>query len=98
MRFDSPVLGATELSDLEDVDLVVEMCITRTLPPALTLKQGLESISEAIEKLKLEPPRSSSGVFRFQVWPCLHFDHFPLIFEFGVERAQNAANFIKGYQ
>ncbi|XP_038893380.1 protein PHYLLO, chloroplastic isoform X5 [Benincasa hispida] len=67
VRYDSPVMGATELSDLEDVEFLVEMCITHTLPPALTLKQGLESISEAIEKLKLEPPRSSHGVFRFQV-------------------------------
>ncbi|XP_022149055.1 protein PHYLLO, chloroplastic isoform X2 [Momordica charantia] len=67
VRFDSKVMGAMELSDLEDGDLVVEMCITHTLPPALTLNQGLESISEAIEKLKLEPPRSSDGVFRFQV-------------------------------
>ncbi|XP_022992379.1 protein PHYLLO, chloroplastic isoform X2 [Cucurbita maxima] len=67
VRYDSPVMGATELSELEDVELMVEMCITHTLPPSLTLKQGLESISEAIEKLKLESPRSSDGVFRFQV-------------------------------
>uniref|UniRef100_A0A0A0KQZ1 Mandelate racemase/muconate lactonizing enzyme C-terminal domain-containing protein n=1 Tax=Cucumis sativus TaxID=3659 RepID=A0A0A0KQZ1_CUCSA len=67
VRYDSPVMGAMELSDLEDVDLLVEMCITHTLPPALTLKQGLESITEAIEKFKLESPRSSQGVFRFQV-------------------------------
>lgn len=77
VRFDSPVMGAAELSHLEDIDLLVETCITRTLPPALTLKQGLESISEAIEKLKLEPPHSSNGVFRFQVCRCLHFDYFP---------------------
>ncbi|XP_023512020.1 protein PHYLLO, chloroplastic isoform X3 [Cucurbita pepo subsp. pepo] len=67
VRYDSPVMGATELSELEDVELMVEMCITHTLPPALTLKQGLESISEAIDKLKFESPRSSDGVFRFQV-------------------------------
>ncbi|TYK09049.1 protein PHYLLO [Cucumis melo var. makuwa] len=67
VRYDSPVMGAMELSNLEDVDLLVEMCITHTLPPALTLKQGLESITEAIEKFKLESPRSSQGVFRFQV-------------------------------
>lgn len=73
VRFDSKVMGAMELSDLEDGDLVVEMCITHTLPPALTLNQGLESISEAIEKLKLEPPRSSDGVFRFQVWLSIAF-------------------------
>lgn len=76
MRYDSPVMGATELSELEDVELMVEMCITHTLPPALTLKQGLESISEAIDKLKLESPRSSDGVFRFQVWLCLYFRFF----------------------
>lgn len=83
MRYDSPVMGAMELSNLEDVDLLVEMCITHTLPPALTLKQGLESITEAIEKFKLESPRSSQGVFRFQVRFCLYFDHFSRVFVFG---------------
>ena len=64
VRFDGPVMDANEL---EDGDFVVETCITRTLPPALTLEHGLQSIREAVEELKLNPPCSSSGVLRFQV-------------------------------
>ncbi|XWS64136.1 hypothetical protein CRYUN_Cryun06bG0160800 [Craigia yunnanensis] len=63
VRFDGPVMDANEL---EDGDLVVETCITRTLPPALTLEHGLQSIREAVEELKLNPPCSSSGLLRFQ--------------------------------
>jgi isochorismate synthase/2-succinyl-5-enolpyruvyl-6-hydroxy-3-cyclohexene-1-carboxylate synthase/2-succinyl-6-hydroxy-2,4-cyclohexadiene-1-carboxylate synthase/O-succinylbenzoate synthase len=50
-----------------DDDLVVQVCVTRTLPPALTLELGLESLKEAIDELKTNPPKSSSGVLRFQV-------------------------------
>ncbi|XVE91706.1 hypothetical protein REPUB_Repub01dG0034000 [Reevesia pubescens] len=64
VRFDGPVMDANEL---EDGDLVVETCITSTLPPALTLEHGLQSIKEAVEELKLNPPCSSTGVLRFQV-------------------------------
>lgn len=64
VRFDGPLIDANEL---KDGDLEVETCITRTLPPALTLEHGLQSIREAVEELKLNPPRSSSGVLRFQV-------------------------------
>ena len=39
----------------------------RNLPPALTLKQGLEKINDAVGELKLKPPCSSSGMYRFQV-------------------------------
>lgn len=47
--------------------LPVELSLTRTLPPALTLRHGVEKLREAIEELKLDPPRSNSGVLRFQV-------------------------------
>ncbi len=67
MRFDGPVIEIGESSEIVNGDLVLETCITRTLSPALTLEQGLQSIKEAVEKLKLEPPSSASGVFRFQV-------------------------------
>lgn len=67
LRFDGPVMDVDEIIDCEEGDLVVETCITRTLPPALTLEHGLESISEAVNKLKTDPPSSSSGVLRFQV-------------------------------
>lgn len=67
VRFDGPVMDVDEIIECEEGDLVVETCITRTLPPALTLEHGLESISEAVNKLKMDPPSSSSGVLRFQV-------------------------------
>lgn len=67
VRFDGTILEIGEVPGMEDGDFVVETCITRTLPPALTLEKGLESITEAVEKLKLNPPGASSGFFRFQV-------------------------------
>ncbi|KAH9772168.1 protein PHYLLO [Citrus sinensis] len=67
LRFDGPVMDVDEIIDCEEGGLVVETCITRTLPPALTLEHGLESISEAVNKLRTDPPSSSSGVLRFQV-------------------------------
>ena len=67
LRFDGPVMEIGEVSTMEDGDLVVETCITRTLPPALTLENGLQSIKEAVEELKLNPPCTSNGFFRFQV-------------------------------
>ncbi|KAI7980528.1 hypothetical protein LOK49_Contig138G00010 [Camellia lanceoleosa] len=57
----------TELLEDEDVELLVETCITRTLPPALTLKHGLQMIKGAVDELKSNPPRFNSGMYRFQV-------------------------------
>lgn len=51
----------------EDDELTVQVCVTRTLPPALTLEVGLERVMEAVDELKTDPPKSSSGVLRFQV-------------------------------
>ncbi|XP_075659886.1 protein PHYLLO, chloroplastic isoform X2 [Castanea sativa] len=67
VRFDGPVVEIGESSEVVDGDLEFETCITRTLPPALTLEHGLQSIKEAVDKLKLDPPSSASGVLRFQV-------------------------------
>lgn len=67
MRFDGPAVEVSEVSEMEDGDLAVETCITRALPPALTLEQGIEKIREAVEDLKLNPPSTSSGFLRFQV-------------------------------
>ncbi|XP_048134972.1 protein PHYLLO, chloroplastic isoform X2 [Rhodamnia argentea] len=93
VRFDGPIIDVDALSAIKDRELVVENCITRTLPPALTLECGLQSIKEAVEKLKLDPPPSASGVFRFSVavppsakalyWFCvqtLSSKVFPLFF------------------
>ncbi|XP_062163333.1 protein PHYLLO, chloroplastic isoform X1 [Alnus glutinosa] len=67
VRLDGPVVEIGELSGTEDGDLVFETCITRTLPPALTLEQGLQRITEAVEKMKMDPPAAATGIFRFQV-------------------------------
>lgn len=62
MNLDLPMMGNGEF----DEDFVVESCIVRSLSPALTLKQGLEKIKDAVEELKLNPPCSRSGLYRFQ--------------------------------
>lgn len=67
VRFDGPVIEMEQVGETEDGDLVVETCITRTQPPALTLEHGLWRIKEAVEKLKLDPPSSTGGILRFQV-------------------------------
>ncbi|KAL2486765.1 protein PHYLLO [Abeliophyllum distichum] len=48
--------------DVKDVALLVSTCITRNLPPALTLDQGLDKIKEVVEELKAKPPSCSSGI------------------------------------
>ncbi|XP_062111267.1 protein PHYLLO, chloroplastic isoform X2 [Humulus lupulus] len=69
LRFDGPVMEINEILEMEDGEFEMETCITRTLPPALTLDHGLDRIKEAVENLKLNPPptSASSGFFRFQV-------------------------------
>lgn len=68
VRFDGLGIDIEEGMVGEDDDVVVETCITRTLPPALTLEHGIQSVKEAVEELKLDPPKSACGVLRFQVW------------------------------
>ncbi|KAK2976386.1 hypothetical protein RJ640_008096 [Escallonia rubra] len=53
--------------EAEDAELLLATCITRTLPPALTLEHGLDKIKEAVEDLKLNPLCCTSGMYRFQV-------------------------------
>ncbi|XP_020571316.1 protein PHYLLO, chloroplastic [Phalaenopsis equestris] len=48
-------------------DLPVELCLTRTLDPALTLTHAVDAMKEAVNKLKMDPPCSRSGVIRFQI-------------------------------
>ncbi|CAN6675731.1 unnamed protein product [Malus baccata var. baccata] len=67
VRFDGPEIEVGQVSEAEDGDLVIETGVTRTLPPALTLQQGLEKIREAVEELKLNPPSTCTGIHRFQV-------------------------------
>ncbi|XP_072992961.1 protein PHYLLO, chloroplastic isoform X2 [Typha latifolia] len=60
-------IDADEFLEVGDRDLPVDLCFTRTLPPALTLREGYEKIRKAVEDLKVNPPCSSSGVLRYQV-------------------------------
>lgn len=76
MRYDGPVVEIGDLAGVEDGELEFETCVARTLPPALTLEQGLQTINEAVEELKMNPPSSSSGILRFQVRLLRHFASF----------------------
>lgn len=67
MRFDGPVMEIGDISETEDGNLIVETCVTRNLPSALTLERGLQSINKNVEELKLNPPCTPNGIFRFQV-------------------------------
>ncbi|XP_073113105.1 protein PHYLLO, chloroplastic isoform X4 [Elaeis guineensis] len=60
-------IAADEFLELGDMDLPVELSVTRALPPALTLREGFDKMKEAIETLKANPPCSRSGVLRIQV-------------------------------
>ncbi|KAK9277137.1 hypothetical protein L1049_006676 [Liquidambar formosana] len=66
-KLDRPMTEDGGFMEIEGGDLLVETCITRNLAPALTLEGGIENIREEIEKLKLNPLCSSSGIYRFQV-------------------------------
>ncbi|XP_052198857.1 protein PHYLLO, chloroplastic isoform X2 [Diospyros lotus] len=59
--------GDTMILEAEDAELLLATCITRALPPALTLEVGLHNIKDAIDEFESNPPRSSSGMYRFQV-------------------------------
>lgn len=48
-------------------DLPVELCLTRTLDPALTLRHAVDAMKEVVNKLKMDPPCYRSGVIRFQI-------------------------------
>lgn len=48
-------------------EMPVELCLTRVLPPALTLEEGGRRIKEAVAEIRSCPPGLSSGIIRFQV-------------------------------
>ncbi|KAG0463359.1 hypothetical protein HPP92_019428 [Vanilla planifolia] len=56
-----------EFVETEVSDLPVELSLTRSLDPALTLGHAVNAMKDTIKKLKLNPPCSRSGVLRFQV-------------------------------
>ncbi|CAN6447201.1 unnamed protein product [Victoria cruziana] len=55
------------LSGMECSDFPVGICETRTLSPALTLRDGVMALREAIANLKLDPPCLKNGVLRYQI-------------------------------
>ncbi|XP_073287012.1 protein PHYLLO, chloroplastic isoform X2 [Primulina huaijiensis] len=61
------VLERDTLLDAKEAEILVSTCITRNLPAALTLDQGLDCIKEAVEELVANPPSCSSGMYRFQL-------------------------------
>ncbi|XP_054809027.1 protein PHYLLO, chloroplastic isoform X2 [Prosopis cineraria] len=67
VKLDGPLIQIDDIVNNEDIDLVFENCITRTLSPALTLEEGLERIKEALQTFRLDRPCCSSGFVRFQV-------------------------------
>jgi isochorismate synthase/2-succinyl-5-enolpyruvyl-6-hydroxy-3-cyclohexene-1-carboxylate synthase/2-succinyl-6-hydroxy-2,4-cyclohexadiene-1-carboxylate synthase/O-succinylbenzoate synthase len=58
--------------DVEDYQILFEHCVTRTLPPALTLEDGLQKLKDVLQMLKLAPPSCSTGFLRFQVSLPIH--------------------------
>ncbi|XP_065045713.1 protein PHYLLO, chloroplastic-like isoform X3 [Musa acuminata AAA Group] len=88
-------IDADGILETGDLDFPVEICTTRALPPALSLEEGFDKMKQAVEELKSNPPRMTSGVLRFQVavppstkaltWLCcqhqnlLVYPHFYLI-------------------
>ncbi|KAH7688937.1 2-succinyl-6-hydroxy-2,4-cyclohexadiene-1-carboxylate synthase protein [Dioscorea alata] len=56
-----------EVQEMEELDSLVEISETRTLPSALSYRNGVEKIREEVENLKVNPPSSASGVLRLQV-------------------------------
>lgn len=56
-----------KLLEIEEAELLLATCITRTLTPALTLELGLEKIKHAVEEMKLKPHCAKAGMCRFQV-------------------------------
>ncbi|CAF1905444.1 unnamed protein product [Brassica napus] len=69
VQFDGTIASSSreDVNHENEEDLMVQVCVTRTLPPALTLELGLERLIEAVDQLKANPPKSSTGVLRFQV-------------------------------
>ncbi|KAH6797875.1 2-oxoglutarate decarboxylase/hydro-lyase/magnesium ion-binding protein [Perilla frutescens var. hirtella] len=86
-------MGQDKVLDDKDAALLVNTCISRNLPPVLSVEQGLDVIKAAVEELKANPPSCSSGMYRFQLavppsakalnWFCSQPESskmFPLLF------------------
>lgn len=93
----------------EEAELLFTTCITRTLPPALTLEHGLKTINAAVEELKSNSPsRSTRGMYRFQVvvppsakalnWFCCQPDSYAVFPQFFLskEKANQITHSLNG--
>jgi isochorismate synthase / 2-succinyl-5-enolpyruvyl-6-hydroxy-3-cyclohexene-1-carboxylate synthase / 2-succinyl-6-hydroxy-2,4-cyclohexadiene-1-carboxylate synthase / o-succinylbenzoate synthase len=61
------VIDVDEVSNIDDRDLPVDVSLTRRLPPALTVNDGLDALQRAADEAKSSPPGAGSGVIRFEV-------------------------------
>ncbi|KAL7603912.1 hypothetical protein Lser_V15G15247 [Lactuca serriola] len=59
-------VNEVKFMEAEEAELLLATCITRTLPPALTLESGLEKIRDSVEDLKSKP-RAKAGMYRYQI-------------------------------
>ncbi|CAH1416787.1 unnamed protein product [Lactuca virosa] len=59
-------VNEVKFMEAEEAELLLATCITRTLPPALTLVSGLEKIRDSVEELKAKP-RAKAGMYRYQI-------------------------------
>ncbi|KAM0942751.1 hypothetical protein DsansV1_C14g0130461 [Dioscorea sansibarensis] len=57
------------VQEMEELDSLVEISETRTLPSALCYRNGADKIREEVENLKVNPSSSASRVLRLQI--CL---------------------------
>jgi isochorismate synthase/2-succinyl-5-enolpyruvyl-6-hydroxy-3-cyclohexene-1-carboxylate synthase/2-succinyl-6-hydroxy-2,4-cyclohexadiene-1-carboxylate synthase/O-succinylbenzoate synthase len=62
------VIDVDEVAETGDLDLPVDVSFTRRLPPALTVRDGLDALRRAAAEVKASPPAGArSGVIRFEV-------------------------------
>lgn len=61
------LMDESKVLETSEVEELMATCISRTLPPALTLEYGLDEIQKALHHLKSSPPFATAGMYRFQV-------------------------------
>lgn len=65
-------VNEVKFMEAEEAELLLATCITRILPPALTLESRLEKIRDSVEDLKSKP-RAKAGMYRYQVFRFIQF-------------------------
>ncbi|KAF2599247.1 hypothetical protein F2Q68_00008609 [Brassica cretica] len=79
VQFDGTIASSSreDVNHENEEDLMVQVCVTRTLPPALTLELGLERLIEAVDQLKANPPKflsDESGMVKAYGFPDIDFN------------------------